>query len=65
MDVSGERRNENTTFRLIGSIENIFTNYTPIYTVFSAELWLASKYAILARFCNRLSFRYLQFERFV
>ena len=37
MDVSRERQNENTTFRLIGSIENIFTNYTPIYTVFSAE----------------------------
>ena len=37
MDVSGERRNENTTFRLIGSIENIFTNYTPIYTVFSVD----------------------------
>ena len=37
MDVSGERRNENTTVCLIGSIENIFTNYTPIYTVFSVE----------------------------
>ena len=37
MGVSGERRNENTTFRLVGTIENIFTNYTPIYTVFSAE----------------------------
>ena len=55
----GNRRNENTTVCLIDSIENIFTNYIPIYIVFSSYPSLASPYAILAHFRNRLTFRHL------
>lgn len=38
------------------------TNYTSIYTVFSLGLAFASKYAILARFCNPLIIKHLLFS---